>query len=156
MLRGVAHQDVDDIVQEVLKTVTQAIQNFEYDPARGTFRGWLFIVCRSHVFRWLRKSALETGRADLDCSEVPAPEEQQDWDVEYRRRMFAWASERVRPAVQERTWQAFWMTAVEDRSGPDVAAALGMSLGAVHVAKSRVIARMREEIARANGEALEL
>lgn len=156
LLRGVPTNDMDDVVQEVLRTVVKAIQKFDYDPARGTFRNWLFIVCRSHVFRWLRKSAAEAGRTEFDCSEVPAAEEQKDWDVEYRRQMFAWASERVKPMVQEKTWKAFWMTAVEDRAGPEVAASLGMSLGAVHVAKSRVIARMRQEIAQANGETLDL
>jgi len=156
MLRGVPAQDVDDVVQEVLSTVVRAIQKFDYDPAKGTFRDWLFIVCRSHVFKWFRSQAAAQKRAEFDFSEVPAPEEQQNWDLEYRRQIFAWASERVRPVVQEKTWKAFWMTAVENQRGPDVAAALKMSVAAVHVAKSRVIARMREEISRASGETLDL
>lgn len=156
MLRGVPAQDVDDVVQEVLTTVAKAIRKFDYDPARGTFRDWLFVVCRSHVFKWMRRNASVPGMTSMDGTEVPAPEEQQDWDSEYRRQMFSWASERVRPTVHEKTWQAFWMTAVENRSSSDVASLLGMSIGAVYVAKSRVISRMREEIARASGDTLDL
>jgi RNA polymerase sigma factor (sigma-70 family) len=55
LLRGVPLQDVQDVVQEVLKTVTQAIRKFEYDAERGTFRDWLFIVCRSHVGKYRRR-----------------------------------------------------------------------------------------------------
>ncbi|MBL9115598.1 MAG: sigma-70 family RNA polymerase sigma factor [Verrucomicrobiaceae bacterium] len=155
LLRGVPLQDVEDVVQEVLKTVTQAIRKFEYDPERGTFRDWLFIVCRSHVTKYRRQNRTESFANEKVLEELAAEEKQADWDVEYRRRMFEWATERVRPLVQEKTWNAFWLTAVDDKSGPEVAATLGMSVGAVHVARSRIIARMREAIASATGEAYE-
>jgi len=48
--------------------------------------------------------------------------------------------------VQETTWQAFWRTAVEQQDGKAVAESLGLSLGALYVAKSRVIARLKQEI----------
>jgi RNA polymerase sigma-70 factor (ECF subfamily) len=47
---------------------------------------------------------------------------------------------------EERTWQAFWRTAVDGRSAADVGAELGMTPGAVRVAKSRVLHRLREEL----------
>jgi RNA polymerase sigma-70 factor (ECF subfamily) len=45
----------------------------------------------------------------------------------------------------ERTWQTFWLTAVEGRGAPAAAAELGMSSVAVRIAKSRVLARLRAE-----------
>ena len=76
----------------------------------------------------------------------PAPEETAHWEKEYEQRLFTWAAEQVRPAVQPVTWQAFWLTAVEGKSGKEVAAALGMSVAAVYLAKSRVMARLKEKI----------
>jgi RNA polymerase sigma factor (sigma-70 family) len=159
-LQGVESQDVDDLVQEVHKAVSQAIRNFEYDAARGTFRSWLFIVTRSKVARHFknqsrspRGSGSETVRRMLE--EQPAPEDEKDWDLEYRRRMFAWAAEIVQKEVAEKTWRAFWMMTVEENTAADTAKALGMTAGAAYVAKSRVIARMRERIAGVAGETLD-
>jgi RNA polymerase sigma-70 factor (ECF subfamily) len=52
----------------------------------------------------------------------------------------------VRGEFEERTWQAFWQTVIGGRAPRDVAADLGMSPGAVRVAKSRVLHRLREEL----------
>ena len=74
---------------------------------------------------------------------LAAPEDEANWDREYEAQVFAWAAEQVREAVDAATWQAFWQTAVEGRSGDEVATAMGMSIGAVYMAKSRVLARLR-------------
>ena len=52
----------------------------------------------------------------------------------------------MRAEVKETTWQAFWQTAVEARSFQQTAEALNMSVGAVYMAKSRVLQRLREQI----------
>jgi RNA polymerase sigma-70 factor (ECF subfamily) len=52
----------------------------------------------------------------------------------------------VRGEFEPRTWQAFWKTAVDGRPVKDVADELGMSPGAVRVAKSRVLHRLRDEL----------
>jgi len=52
----------------------------------------------------------------------------------------------VRGSFREATWQAFWRTAVEGRSPQEVAAELGLSPGAVYIARSRVLARLREQV----------
>jgi RNA polymerase sigma-70 factor (ECF subfamily) len=56
------------------------------------------------------------------------------------------AAEQIRGTLAEATWQAFWQTAVEAGSAKDVARSLGISVGAVYVAKSRVAARIRQEV----------
>jgi DNA-directed RNA polymerase specialized sigma24 family protein len=68
------------------------------------------------------------------------------WEQEYRQQRFRWAAERVRDHVDAASWQAFWQTAVDDRSAAAVALELGMSVGAVYTAKSRVLARIKQEI----------
>ena len=61
--------------------------------------------------------------------------------------------DRVKDEFQPTTWQAFWRTAVEGRAAQEVGAELKMTPGAVYVAKSRVLARLREEVQRLQAEA---
>ena len=56
------------------------------------------------------------------------------------------AADQIKGAFSEKTWQAFWQTAVEAKDVKDIAKSLGMSVGAIYVAKSRVLARIRQEV----------
>ena len=95
-----------------------------------------------------------TSNSQQRLEELPnrTGETDDDWDKEYERKSFVWAAERVRHEFQPTTWNAFWKTAVEGASPKDVGRELGMSPGAVYVAKSRVIARLRDEISQLNPE----
>jgi RNA polymerase sigma-70 factor (ECF subfamily) len=53
----------------------------------------------------------------------------------------------IEPEFTPSTWQAFQAVVIEGRKEADVAASLGLSLNAVFIAKSRVLARLRREIA---------
>ena len=65
------------------------------------------------------------------------------WEDDYRRRLLAWAMEKVRPEFGERAWSAFEETAVRGRDYDEVAAELGMSNNALAVARHRIIKRIR-------------
>jgi RNA polymerase sigma-70 factor (ECF subfamily) len=152
---GLQDADAADVTQDVLRAVVGAAGRFVYDPSRGTFRGWLFTVARNR----LRKFAAERRRAPggkpaggLPLDARPAPEETDQWDREYEQRLFEWAAAKVRDRFRESTWQAFWRTAVEGQAPADVAAALGLSVGAVYIAKNRVLARIKQEVLRLEGE----
>ena len=62
--------------------------------------------------------------------------------------MFAWAADRIRDQFEHNTWLAFWRTFVEDRSVAQTAQELEMSAGAVYIARSRVVKRLRCEVQR--------
>ena len=66
--------------------------------------------------------------------------------MEYQRRLAGLAMERIKHEFQENTWQAFWQTAVEGLSAADAANRIGISAGAIYVAKSRVLARLKQEV----------
>lgn len=166
MVQRLAHRsglrcaDADDVAQEVFRAVAGAIDRWDPDPALGTFRAWLFRIARNLIINLLaarkRQSAgYGTGDTDimalLEAQPAVDPEASVLFDVEYRRRLFAWAAERVRGEVHESTWQAFWLTGVEDQNVASVAKALGLSPGAVYVARSRVMARLRKEIESVEG-----
>jgi RNA polymerase sigma-70 factor (ECF subfamily) len=150
--RGLQDADAADLTQTVLHAVSGAVQQFAYDPARGSFRGWLCAVVRNQLHKMQRRQHGPRGSGDTAAQELlqeqPARPEDEDalWQEEYRKRCFVWAAERCRGAFEEKSWQAFWQTAVDGRPAADVAAALGLTLGAVYTARSRVLTRIRKEI----------
>src|SRR5262245_51205095 len=156
---GLQEADAADLTQDVLQAVSGAIRRLDYDPRRGSFRGWLFTVARNKL-RNVLAAQRRPGRATGDAAaqhrleELPAREEDQSawWDQEYERRVFTWAAEQARGAFRDSTWQAFWQTAVEGKSGPEVARALGMTVAAVYLAKGRVMERLKQIVREALGE----
>src|SRR5262245_58636576 len=151
---GLQDADAEDLMQHVLHAVSGAIHRLEYDPAKGTFRGWLFGIAR----RQLSKLRDREGRhahgsggtdANIRLNELPAPgpDDSAWWETEYKKQRFLWAAERIRGDFQPASWQAFWQTAVEGQPAASVAAMLGISVGAVYTAKSRVLERIKQEIA---------
>src|SRR5262249_15832566 len=125
-----------------------AVGRLEYDPARGSFRNWLFTVVRRKLATWraaLGSRALGSGDSATQrlLDQCPAPQaEEADWEDEWEDKLFAWACARVRRDVTAVTWQAFWRTAMDGQPGKRVAADLGLSGAAVYGARSRVLARL--------------
>ena len=156
--RGFQDADAADLTQEVLAVVSQSIRRFEYDPYRGSFRGWLFTVV-VNKFRNLRDQLIrrEQGSGDttaqLLLQELPAAADTERWEREYQQRMFAWAAQEVQAHVEEKSWQAFWQTSVMGVRPQDVANRLGLSVAAVYMAKSRVLARLKELVQQVQGDA---
>ncbi len=149
--RGLQDADAADLMQDVFRAVAAAVGRLQYDRSRGGFRAWLYTVTRNKLYNFLTsRRRRERGSGDSDTRALleahPAPPDgAADWDQEYERGVFAWAAERVRGDVSEQTWQAFWLTAVDNVAAKEAGARLGMSPGAVYVARSRVLARLREE-----------
>src|SRR5262249_21303049 len=126
---------------------------------RGSFRGWLFKIARNLMINLLAAERVRpqaTGDSDVQemLARVPAPDgaETAFFDAEYRRRLLLWAAKRVRGEVRKSTWQAFWQAAVEGQDPKTTARACGISVGAVYIARSRVMARLRAVIAEVEGE----
>lgn len=149
--QGLQDADAVDVTQDVLRLVARSIGRLDYDPGRGTFRGWLFTIVRNELKDWFSKQrSAVVGTGDSSAirrlEELPADDNESStlWDAEHQRRLFEWASGRVRTEVQESTWSAFWETAVRGRNGNDVAQQLEISVAAVYLAKSRVMARLKE------------
>jgi len=154
--RGLQDADAADMMQEVLRSVARNASRMEYDPNRGTFRGWLYTVTRNKIYNFL-SSTKNKARGVGDAASQERLESIADrngddsdalWELEYQRGLSAQAMDRVKHEFQPNTWRAFWGTAVDDRSAEQVGRELKMSVGAVYVAKSRVISRLRDEVQR--------
>jgi RNA polymerase sigma factor (sigma-70 family) len=151
--RGLQDADAADLTQACLRKVAMHVGRLEYDRQRGTFRGWLFTMVRNLLRDFHAQSRRpDQGSGDsqiqrlLDNQATPEPDEAAEWERECRHGLLAWAAKQIQPQVLETTWQAFWQTAVEGRSGKEVAKRLGLKLSRVYVAKSRVMARLRSLI----------
>jgi RNA polymerase sigma-70 factor (ECF subfamily) len=151
--RGLQDADAADLMQDVLRAVAASAGRLEYDPARGSFRSWLYTVTRNKLYNFLngqRRHVRATGDSGVQKRLEEESSGSDDtallWDREYERRLFSFAAERIRNEFREQTWRAFWHTAVDGQAAQQVAEALQMSPGAVYVAKSRVLARLRREI----------
>ncbi|HEX8201265.1 MAG TPA: sigma-70 family RNA polymerase sigma factor [Isosphaeraceae bacterium] len=158
--KGFQDADAADLAQEVFRTVASAIQRWDPDPSRGSFRGWLFRIARNLMINALAGQGRQPrGTGDTEANRLlgeraaPSAEDSALFEAEYMRRVFAWAVERVRGEFREANWQAFWQTGVEGKDAGQVAGTLGMSVGAVYKSKSRVMARLRQVIQQVEGEA---
>jgi RNA polymerase sigma-70 factor, ECF subfamily len=150
---GLQNQDVADIFQEVFQAVVAHVGNFRKERQGDTFRGWLRRITQNKLRDYFRRRERDTrgagGSSALErLAQLPAPLPSDTVlpDDEAERGLFARGLDRIRCEFENRTWTAFWQTAVEGRSAHDVAADLSMTPGAVRVAKSRVLHRLREEI----------
>jgi RNA polymerase sigma factor (sigma-70 family) len=148
---GLQPADASDVTQDVCRNVAQALRSSAYDPDRGRFRGWLFAIVRNQLKMFHRTESRRPRGTELPA-DVPDATAAETWDLECRRRLFAWACDRVKPTVAPATWQAFRRTAVDGAPGEKVAAETGLSPAAVYLAKSRVLAKLRDALAEVEEE----
>ncbi len=150
--KGLQDADARDLCQEVFRAVAGAVGR--WDPAGGTFRGWLLRIARNLLINLLareRRHPRGTGGTDIHAllADRPAPADDEAsalFDAEYARRAFEWAADAVRGEFTPATWEAFRRTALDGRRAKEVGAELGMSAGAVYIARSRVLARIRRRV----------
>ncbi|HLN28811.1 MAG TPA: sigma-70 family RNA polymerase sigma factor [Gemmataceae bacterium] len=149
---GLQGPDAEDAVQEIFAAAAANLDSFHHDQPGDTFRGWLRSITRNQVrlhFRRNQGRPQAEGGSDAwrHLQDVPDPltnigdEETIEMSLLYKR-----ALEQVRCEFEEHTWQAFWLSAVEDRTPATLSEQLGMSPAAIRQAKSRVLRRLKQEM----------
>lgn len=148
--RGVLEHDAADLVQDLFAKLIPAMSRFEFDSGRGRFRTWLWRVTQNALSDWSRRKAVR-GRAEQGWADQrPATDTDaapQEWDDMYRRRILEVGIEKVRQTSQPATWACFEGKILQGRPASEVAAELGVSTNVVYVNASRVLTRLREELA---------
>lgn len=156
--KGLQASDAQDVLQDVLSSVVKKVETWDHDESKGSFRGWLATITRNLVIDYFRQRNRRPASLDPQDSAIDsahrAPEETQ-FDLQQRRQLFRWAAQRCRGSFTESTWLAFWRTAVEHQAVADVASELKLTSGAVYIARSRVMAKLRECLAEASFETLD-
>jgi RNA polymerase sigma-70 factor (ECF subfamily) len=138
-------QDAADVLQDVFLTVCKKMETFTKDGKPAAFRRWLYTITRYKVLEYWGLHP-DFAVKPNDLNRLPAPEEDSCSTNAPSLRIIRFL-ERIQSEFEWRTWEAFWRVAVEERPTRSVAEELGMSVGAVHTAKSRVLKRLREEAA---------
>jgi RNA polymerase sigma-70 factor (ECF subfamily) len=150
---GCRAEDAADIVQEVFRAVVMHLSDFRRDRRGDSFRGWLWTITQNKIRDLRRRQAgqpaavggtdalqrlLQTPDIQNSSSEDSAPLRPNS--------LLTRALELIRLEFEDRTWQAFWGVVAEGRKPAEVALALGLSVNAVYVARSRILRRLREEL----------
>ena len=151
--RGLQDADAHDVMQQVFVSVAGAIERWDSSEGLPPFRAWLTTITKNAISKTLGRrprdratgstSVMEQLNAVADIGESS----DEEFAVETRRQMFRWAAQRVRIEFTQATWDMFWRTSVLGESVSEVATATGRTTGAVYIARHRVVARLKEEIA---------
>jgi RNA polymerase sigma-70 factor (ECF subfamily) len=149
---GLQEADSRDVTQNVMLELARQMRDFEYRPG-GTFRRWLKTIAHRAWCDFLSaRNRTPAGGGETILDQLAAPAAGDDLlrhlEEECERELLEAAMIRVRLRVQPHTWQAFVLTAVEGKSGAEVATQLNLKVGTVWVARSKVQKMLQEEVRR--------
>jgi RNA polymerase sigma-70 factor (ECF subfamily) len=146
---GVQPADCDDVLQDVLLALTQSLPGFEYDPAKGRFRGYLKTVALHVIFKRRRRLADRQAVADIDSQVAAADADsaiEQHWETEWRNHHVRLAMRTIDAEFNEPDRLAFKHYAMNGEEARRTADALGLTVDQVYQAKSRITRRLSELI----------
>src|SRR5262245_51148211 len=143
---GLQEADAADLVQEVLVQLFRKLPEFAYDHNRS-FRAWLRTVTLNKWRERSRRRTLETGTGGATVSELPDAEDSNAIaETEYRAHLVRETLRILEGEFPPATWRAFREYVLADRAAEEVAKELGIRVGTVYAAKSRVFSRLRREL----------
>lgn len=144
--------DADDLVQEVMAVVVRRFPEFVHPERPGAFRGWLRAIaanCARTMWKARKMNPTAPGGSDfgsyLARLEDPADDFARAWEREHDLHVTRKLLDRIKSDFEPRTWELFGRFVLDGLPADEVAAETGVSTNAVYIAKSRVLARLREE-----------
>lgn len=150
---GLNDADADDVLQEALKSVAASIGEFRRDRPEDSFLRWLQAITTNKLrdfYRQRKRQPQATGGSsgNVGLEEISDPFADQDWSTEAQARqtVLMHALRVMQTEFEERTWRAFWLTAIERKEPNEIRELLGMSAGAVRQARSKVRKRLEKEL----------
>jgi RNA polymerase sigma factor (sigma-70 family) len=153
--KGLQHADAQEVVQEVLIAISKTVEHWHPDAKLGRFRDWLFRISRNFLINYLtRRKYRGIGTGDSRIAELlaeqPAPDEEssQWFNLEERREVLQYCARLLQVSCDGKQWRAFWLSTVQQLPVSEVAKTLQVSTGAVYIARSRMMNRLRLEVKR--------
>lgn len=135
---GLPAQDAEDVLQDVMLGFYRLVPEFEYDPTRGRFRGYLKRATLNAIRKRARKRRPETG-ADERLPEQESEDTDSQWAQAWAEQLYSRAMEEARRRFDARTVEAYELYARRSVPAETVAQRLKMSVNSVHQAKRRVL-----------------
>ena len=159
--KGLFPDECADLVQNVMIRFHRRIEaGFKYDPALAKFRTFFSRLVKGCVYDLLRlgkKSGVPLDGIAVE-DDGSRPDEILDMALmeKWRTIIREEAMLELAQRVDEKTFQAFQLYALEDRPVKETAELLDLSVDSVYVAKTRCVKILREIIRRLNAEDPEL
>lgn len=146
--QGTSAADSEDLVQDVMTVLVRKLPEFDYDGNRS-FRGWLrTITLNRHRDLLRRRAARPEAQQTVETLNLDTADDVELFaERQYRRHLARRAMELMQTEFEARTWKACWESTVSDRSAEEIASELDMTVNAVYLAKSRVLRRLRADLA---------
>lgn len=149
---GLSEHDAQNVGQEVFLAIYRGIGKFRKENPGDSFRAWVRTISRRKFVDWVRNAA-ESPQAVGGSSAlrfvqgIPAEEEEEtsistDLQILYHR-----AIRMIECNYSTRDWDAFRLVVLEGQRPADAAQALSVDVNVVYLAKSRILARLKEEFA---------
>ena len=154
---GLTDAEAQEVVQETVITVAKNIDKLKYDPAIGSFKGWLLQITRWRIADQFRKR--EPGNAKrprstddrLTATIERVPDSQivdldEVWESSWKENLFEAAVARVKKKIEPKQFQIFDCYVRKEWPAQKVAERLGVNVGQVYLARHRVGALLKKEI----------
>ena len=161
---GLTEAEAQDVVQETMISVAKHIPTFEYDPSIGSFKTWLLNMTRWRITDQLRKrgpfaagpdSAEDTSTGTRTVEKVVDPTSldlDAIWNAEWEKNLLEAALATVKRRLDPQKYQIFDLYVNKDWPPEKVAAAFGISVDQVYLAKHRTTEMIKEEVKRLEGK----
>lgn len=153
---GLSDSEARDVVQNTLVGVAKKIHEFESNPDRGTFRGWLLNLTRWRIADHIRAQPREAHYFDdgpqsdgrtATIERVPDPAQMDElWESEWKKNLFETAVARVSRRINPKHAQIFDLYALRHWSAAKTARELGVSVVQVYLVNHRLTRLLKEEV----------
>ncbi len=162
---GLRSEEAFDCVQETILSIAKQSKKNLYDPEQGSFKTWLMNMTRWRINDQFRKRKKDTAMvvgdwendrktAVIDRVEDPNGDVlSRLWDVEWKKNVADAALARVKAQVSPKQYQIFDCYVVKQWDAKRVQEHLHVSMAQVYLAKHRVGAVLRRELAKIDHDA---
>jgi RNA polymerase sigma factor (sigma-70 family) len=155
---GLTDQEAREVTQETFLAVAKKMDEFKYDPAIGSFKGWLRQLTQWRITDQFRKrgpafsqssfaspDATHTRTSTIDripdlSTNTPFSEE------EWQRNLKDAAIERIKRKVSHKDFQLFEVYVLKDWPVDQVVETMRVSKHQVYQARTRVMKAVRKEV----------
>ena len=147
--KGLQPADCDDLLQEVLVSLTKSMPGFRYDPAKGRFRSFLKTVVMRAIYRRFRQKRGDVRLEDIGQAADPAGDDsatEEIWEAEWQQYHLRLAMQTIDVEFGEADRMAFKHYAIAGQAPQETAVLLGLTINQVYKAKSNILKRLSELI----------
>jgi|SRR5208283_4511834 len=152
---GLTHEEAEEVTNDVFVRVANTIQEFESNPEKGPFRGWLLNLTRWRVVDKFRaRPKVHQGphgaHGDDRTSTMERVPDDADydglWENEWRNNLIGAAMERLARRTQAKHFQIFDLHTRHNWPVMRLSRELGVNPASVYLITHRLTKQLRQEV----------